>query len=108
MLQRTTINMGSTSHADGLEKGDKEILCGIGNFKPKWLQVFNNATAMCVFITIYAFTHGKVFQSVGVPHYDNMPMQYNAILYGFKNDNFQMKNCDIFLIFAQNIDRGSR
>ena len=61
MLQRPTINMGSTSHADGLEKGDKEILCGIGNFKPKWLQVFNNATAMCVFITIYAFTHGKSF-----------------------------------------------
>ena len=23
-----------------------------------------------------------------------------------KNDNFQMKKCDIFLIFAQNIDRG--
>ena len=23
-----------------------------------------------------------------------------------KNDYFQMKNCDIFLIFAQNIDRG--
>ena len=23
-----------------------------------------------------------------------------------KNDNFQMKICDIFLIFAQNIDRG--
>ena len=23
-----------------------------------------------------------------------------------KNDNFEMKNCDIFLILAQNIDRG--
>ena len=23
-----------------------------------------------------------------------------------KNDNFQMKNCDVFLIFAQNIDCG--
>ena len=23
-----------------------------------------------------------------------------------KNDNFLMKKCDIFLIFAQNIDRG--
>ena len=33
-------------------------------------------------------------------------MQYTAIFHGFKNDNFQMKNCDIFLIFAQNIDRG--
>ena len=27
------------------------------------------------------------------------------IFHGCKNDNFQMKNCDIFLIFTQNIDR---
>ena len=33
-------------------------------------------------------------------------MQYTPIVRGCKNDNFQMKNCDIFLIFAQNIDRG--
>ena len=39
-------------------------------------------------------------------HYANMPMQYIAIFHGCKNDNFQMKNCDIFLIFAQNIDCG--
>ena len=39
-------------------------------------------------------------------HYANMPVEYTAIFYGCKNDNFQMKNCDIFLIFAQNIDRG--
>ena len=31
-------------------------------------------------------------------------MQYAAIFKGCKNGNFQMKNCDIFLIFAQNID----
>ena len=30
-------------------------------------------------------------------------MQYTAIFHGCKNDNFQMKNCDIFLDFAQNI-----
>ena len=30
----------------------------------------------------------------------------NIIFHGYKIDNFQMKNCDIFLIFAQNIDRG--
>ena len=35
-----------------------------------------------------------------------MPMQYTAIFHGYKNDKFQMKNYDIFLIFAQNIDRG--
>ena len=35
-------------------------------------------------------------------------MQYTAIFYGCKNENFQMKNnnCDTFLIFAQNINRG--
>ena len=32
------------------------------------------------------------------------PMQYTAIFHGCKNGNFQMKNCGIFLNFAQNID----
>ena len=31
-------------------------------------------------------------------------MQNPAIFHGCQNDNFQLKNCDIFLIFAQNID----
>ena len=39
-------------------------------------------------------------------HCENTPMQYTAIFHGRKNDNFQMKNCDIFNIFAQKIDRG--
>ena len=39
-------------------------------------------------------------------HYTNMSVQYTAIFHGFKNDNFQMKIFDIFLIFAQNIDCG--
>ena len=38
--------------------------------------------------------------------YENAPMQYTPIFHGCKNDNFQMKNCDVFLIFAQNIDCG--
>ena len=33
-------------------------------------------------------------------------MQYTAIFYGCKNVNLQMKNYNIFLIFAQNIDCG--
>ena len=33
-------------------------------------------------------------------------MQYTAIFHGCKNVNFQMKNYNIFLIFAQNIDCG--
>ena len=43
---------------------------------------------------------------VYVKHYDNTPMQYTVIFDSCKNANFQMKNCDIFLIFAQNIDCG--
>ena len=39
-------------------------------------------------------------------HYDDTPVQYTAIFHGCKNDEFQMKICDIFPIFAQNIDRG--
>ena len=39
-------------------------------------------------------------------HYDNTSMQYTMIFHGCKNDNFQMKKCDIFLIFAKNIDSG--
>ena len=41
-------------------------------------------------------------------HYENMPMlyMYTGIFQGCKNDNFQVKNCDVFLIFAQNIECG--
>ena len=39
-------------------------------------------------------------------HNENMPMQYTASFHGYKNNNFQMKNSNIFLIFAQNIDCG--
>ena len=39
-------------------------------------------------------------------HYENTPMQYTAIFHSCKNDNFQMKNSDNFIIFAQNIDCG--
>ena len=38
-------------------------------------------------------------------HYENMPIKYTAIFEGCRNDNFQMKNCDMFFIFAQVIDR---
>ena len=41
-------------------------------------------------------------------HYETTPMYYRstAIFHGCKNDNFQTKNCDVFLIVAQNIDCG--
>ena len=41
-------------------------------------------------------------------HYTKISVQYTAIFHGYKNDFFQMKNCNIFLIyiFAQNVDCG--
>ena len=38
-------------------------------------------------------------------HYANMSVQYTAIFHGCKNGNFHMRKCEIFLFFAQNIDR---
>ena len=35
-----------------------------------------------------------------------MSMQYTGIFKVVKNENFQYKNSDIFLIFAQNLDCG--
>ena len=48
----------------------------------------------------------KISTIWSIPHYADMSMQYTAIFHGSKNDNFQMKIFDIFLIFAQNIDCG--
>ena len=39
-------------------------------------------------------------------HYENMPMQYTDMFLALKIENFQLKNVEIFLIFAQNIDCG--
>ena len=41
---------------------------------------------------------------LNVDHCENTPMQYTAIFHGWKEDNVQMKSCDLFLIFAQNIE----
>ena len=50
---------------------------------------------------------GGTRRTRGKPHYANMSVQYTAIFHGCKNGNFQMKKkCDMFLIFAQNIDCG--
>ena len=42
-------------------------------------------------------------------HYKKLPMQhvqYTEIFKVVKNENFQWKNFDIFLVFAENIDCG--
>ena len=47
----------------------------------------------------------SVYQLSYLPtaHYANMSVQYTVIFHGCKNNNFQIKNCNIFHIFAQNI-----
>ena len=39
-------------------------------------------------------------------HYKNLPMQYTKNFCALKIENFQQKNIENFLIFAQNIDCG--
>ena len=52
----------------------------------------------CFFITFIS-----VISSLHIT-FNNIPIQYTAILHGCEKDNIPMKNCDIFLMFAQNID----
>ena len=35
-------------------------------------------------------------------HKVNMARHYSAIFHGYKNGNFRIENCDVFLNFAQN------
>ena len=60
------------------------------------LTIRLNSSYLCIFVVVLHFCF----------HYANKPMQYTVILHSCKNDNFQIKNCDIFLIFAQTIDCG--
>ena len=46
------------------------------------------------------------FNSAVLPQYVLPSMQYTEIFLTLKIENFQLKNSDIFLIFAQNIDCG--
>ena len=39
-------------------------------------------------------------------HYENIPIQIYSKFYHQKNENFQIKNSDIFYVSAQNIDCG--
>ena len=39
-------------------------------------------------------------QMLRLIHLENTPVQCTATFHGLKNDNVQIKNCDIFLIFC--------
>ena len=43
---------------------------------------------------------------IALNHFENMPIQIYWKFYRPKNENFQIKNSDIFHISAQNIDCG--
>ena len=62
--------------------------------------------SIVILITRQKFSYKKCCTNGSDVHYANMSVQYTAIFHGCKNDNFQMKFFDIFLIFAQNIDCG--
>ena len=46
--------------------------------------------------------------SMKLVHYANTSMQYTVIFHSCKNDNFQIKNCDIFLFLLQTLIVGTR
>ena len=48
----------------------------------------------------------KTLNAQTTTHYENMPVQICSKFYHQNNENFQIKNSDIFHIFAQNIDCG--
>ena len=73
--------------------------CKKNNFQMKRHDVFLISAQNKIIWWVYVVVDNFI-----TSHYKNTPMQYAAIFEGCKNGNFQMKNCDIFLIFAQNID----
>ena len=50
-----------TTNKDSPETDDdsEEFLCGLGSWKPKCLQAFNNPKAVLAFLCLFAFTQGK-------------------------------------------------
>ena len=51
--------------------------------------------------------HGIITEALKLSlHYENTPMPNTTFFHGCKNNIIQMKNGDVFLIFAQNIDCG--
>ena len=61
---------------------------------------------ICTIINVKIPFLDEFFATLAFFHYENLPMLYSAIFHGCKKDNFQMKNYDVFLNFAQNIDCG--
>ena len=61
---------------------------------------------MMIICTVIFYIFGHLKHKEILRHYENTPIQYITIVHSCKNEYFQMKNCDVVLIFAQNIDCG--
>ena len=72
------------------------------------ILTFDCLKCVCCTVSLILLLNSLMFRCEYVPfiHYANMSVQYTAIFHGYKNDYFQMKNCNIFLYFAQNVDCG--
>ena len=66
-----------------------QIAVSVFSKKPNYTIFYAMGWGECIFDTSFRL------------HYDNTPLQYTATFNGCKNGSFQMKKCDIFLIFAQ-------
>ena len=73
---------------------------------PCWERAIFNHLSLHMCCNIFVMVHTILSFPPGVLHYENLPMQYTEIFILTKNENFQEKGFDIFLIFAQNIDCG--
>ena len=62
------------------------------------------STFVLPLVPFFSETRIMWLEIIKIVHYANTPMQYTAIFHGCKNINFQIKNSNIFLIFAKNID----
>ena len=63
--------------------------------------ILTKLTKLCVHKVPSLLTKGTI-----ASHDVKKPIQNSAIFKTVKIDNFHMKKCDIFLIFAQNINCG--
>ena len=72
-----------------------------------WSSVYAVCSDLHVHLCLYFVRHSlrKVDRSI-YNHYENTPIQIYWKIYYEKNENFQIKNSDIFHISAQNIDCG--
>ena len=56
---------------------NKATRCGIGNYRPDWLQVLNNPFVLCALLGIYILNHGTLIVVKFYPndHLENMSMR---------------------------------